>query len=190
MDVQLTAAGTRPLLMHNGRLANPLDPAAKRLAGLTGKRSKTDDDHAAIADAEWLGALYTDEVTGAPELPVDNLWRSLFDAAKKNKLGESVKRGLLVISVTFEYDGPQGIRALAADPNHRLTCNAKVSGRTTPRTRPLFRSWGFAARLLVDDSELDKDDVRAIAERAGTYYGLGDWRPRHGTFKITEFTAS
>ena len=40
MKVRLTATGTRPLIMHNVRLASPLNPFAKKLKELNAKFTK------------------------------------------------------------------------------------------------------------------------------------------------------
>ncbi len=41
------------LMMHNGRTKDPLDPYAKALKKLTGKRKKTDADYLEISRLEW-----------------------------------------------------------------------------------------------------------------------------------------
>ena len=44
--------GVAPLVMHNGELANPMSEGAKALKRVTGKKAKTDADHAEIARVE------------------------------------------------------------------------------------------------------------------------------------------
>ena len=72
MRFRITITGTAPLLMHNGRLANPLDPSTQALKSLTSKRKKTDDDLFDIARAEFLGGLYIDPDVG-PYVPGENV---------------------------------------------------------------------------------------------------------------------
>ena len=43
-EIKLKITGTRRLIMHAGRLADPLDPITKNLAKLTAKRAKTEAD--------------------------------------------------------------------------------------------------------------------------------------------------
>ena len=45
-------------MMHNARLANPLDPLVQEIKKLTGKRKKTEDDLLQIARLEWEGGFY------------------------------------------------------------------------------------------------------------------------------------
>lgn len=56
--MKLRLTGIAPLLMHDNKAANPLNPYAKAMKALTGKRKKTDDDLAEIARIEWEAGLY------------------------------------------------------------------------------------------------------------------------------------
>ena len=44
MQLIIKLTGQRPLLMHNGRLANPMDKYTREISTISGKRSKTDED--------------------------------------------------------------------------------------------------------------------------------------------------
>lgn len=185
MDFRITIEGTASLLMHNSRLANPLDPAAKALKRLTGKRNKTDADYAELAHVEFVGGIYHDREVG-PYLPGDNIWRCLFDAARKTKRGPKVKEGLFVKSECnpLAYRGPRDLDGLWADENFRLNVTVVNPGQRSrvPRCRPMFREWRTDALGYIDTSVIDLAEVEAIAETAGQLIGLGDWRPRYGRF--------
>jgi hypothetical protein len=53
-----TAVNGSPLLMHNERLADPIDPYTRWLAELTKKRTKTERDHEEIGRREFMGGGY------------------------------------------------------------------------------------------------------------------------------------
>ncbi|MGM4903324.1 hypothetical protein AB8B21_30825 [Tardiphaga sp. 866_E4_N2_1] len=53
-DIVLRLHGTRRLIMHAGRLSDPLDPVTKNLAKLTSKKMKTEADHEAIGKSPWM----------------------------------------------------------------------------------------------------------------------------------------
>lgn len=183
MDFTITLTGTEPLLMHNSRLANPLDPATRALKKVTSKRSKTDDDHAEVARLEYLGSLYFDADIG-PYLPGDNIWRALYDAAKKRKMGPRVKEGVIITSNfnPISYGGPRTLNQLWADENYRLTASVKVGTSRVMRCRPMFRTWTCEADGVLDTGQMDIGDLTAIADTAGALVGIGDWRPRYGRF--------
>lgn len=179
----LTLTGTTPLLMHNVRLADPLDAAAKALKKISSKRKKTDDDHAELSEAEFMGGLYLDPDVG-PFIPGLNIAASLLEGAKLNRLGTRMKRGLLITTEInpLVYDGPR-------DPvemwNSGVFTHRAAVGVTTNRvmrTRPVFREWTTQAEGLIDESQLDFNELTQIAQNAGDFAGLGDWRPRFGRF--------
>lgn len=183
LELSLKITGDAPLLMHSSRLSDPLDPATKALKVASGKRSKTDDDHAAVAEAEFLGSLYCDPDIG-PYLPGENIHASLVGGAKLDKLGQKVTRGLLVKTDVnpIIYDGPRDPIGLWKDGRFTHRASVKVMAARVIRTRPVFLTWVTEASLLVDESQLDLEQVRHIATSAGAFIGLGDWRPRFGRY--------
>ena len=178
--------GIEPLIMHNSRLANPLDPMARALKQVTSKRQKTDDDHLKMAELEFFGGLYIDPDAG-PYLPSDNVWRCLYDGGKKHKLGTAVKEGVLITTPInpLVYKGPRTAEALWADETFRHFASAKVGMQRVNRTRPIFRNWKADAEGILDPSVLNLEQLRQVADTAGRVTGLGDWRPRYGTFTAT-----
>jgi len=184
MDLTLDITGTSPLLMHNARLADPLDPMARDLKKVTSKTKKTDDDHAEMARLEFLGALYCDPQVG-PYLPGDNIFRALVDAARKRKLGKKVTEGVFVTSSInpIAYGGPRDPNELWKDGGFVNRASAKVGMARVNRTRPQFTTWRTNANLYLDTDVLDVDDLRDIVDISGRLVGLGNWRPRFGRFE-------
>ncbi len=186
MNFTITITGTAALLMHNGRLADPLDPATKALKAATGKRTKTDADHEEISRVEFAGGLYLDPDIG-PYLPADNIWKTLQVAARKSKQGKQVEEGVIIISEVnpLSYDGPRDLDGLWANKNFVSRRTVVNQRNRVARTRPIFQQWKVAADGILDESALNLGDLRTIAERAGNLVGLGDWRPRYGRFTAT-----
>lgn len=184
MDLTLNIAGTAPLLMHNARLADPLDPMARALKKVTSKTRKTDDDHAEMARLEFLGALYCDPDVG-PYLPGDNFFRLLVDAARKRKLGKKVTEGVFVTSNInpVGYPGPRTPEALWEDGGFTSRASAKVGMARVNRTRPQFNNWRSSAELYLDTDVLDLEDLKDIVNIGGRLVGIGNWRPRFGRFE-------
>lgn len=180
---RITLDGTAELLMHNSRLANPLDPATKALKRVVDKRNKTAEDYEQIARLEHVGSLYIDPGVG-PYIPSDNIWRTLFDAAKKHKMGPRIKEGVVFQNAVnpIAYKGPRDAAGLWADENFRHMASVKVGTRRTMRCRPMFKQWRTEAEGILDPNVLDLQDLANIAETAGSVIGIGDWRPRYGRF--------
>lgn len=183
-----TGAG---LLMHSSVMADPLDPKAKALKRLTKKLNKTDEDHREMQQVEMSGGMYHDPDIG-PYIPSDNIWRCLYDAGKRRKLGVKIKEGLLIDAGDdgrgvnpLSYTGPRDKPSLIADANFRFTVSCKIGVQRVMRTRPLFRNWRVDAEGVLDPNVLDLAELEQVAEMAGLYVGLGDWRPRYGRFVST-----
>lgn len=190
IDFRIRLSGTGALLMHNGQLADPLAPATKALKAATGKRTKTDEDHEQVARIEHLGSLYFDPAIG-PYVPGDNVWRSLYDSAKKSKQGKAVQEGVVITSDVnpLSYDGPRTAEELWADKNFVFRATVKNQMSRVVRTRPIFQQWSTEANGILDEGALNLADLRAISIRAGQLCGLGDWRPRFGRY-VAEVTAA
>ncbi len=56
------------------------------------------------------------------------------------------------------------------------------------RHRPKFDDWSLEFQIINQDPTiLHKDTLKRILEDAGKYYGLGDYRPEFGLFKVENF---
>nr|DAL34343.1 MAG TPA_asm: hypothetical protein [Caudoviricetes sp.] len=179
----ITLTGNTPLLMHNSRLSDPLDPATKALKRISGKRSKTDDDHEAMGEAEFMGGLYLDPDVG-PYIPDLNIAATLLGGAKLNKLGTKVTRGMLITTPVnpVSYDGPRDPAEMWKSGRFSHRASVGVGQSRVMRTRPVFYDWAVQADGLIDESQLDFDQLIQIASNAGDFIGIGDWRPRFGRF--------
>jgi hypothetical protein len=185
-----TAVNGSPLLMHNERLADPLDPYARWMAELSGKRKKTERDHEELGRREFIGGGYWlhDDGPGTnptgPCVPTWNIIRCLQAGATRFKLGKQVVRGLVpVTDVTpLVYDGPDDADALWRSASFVSRKGVGVGQSKVIRTRPSFTDWQVDAELELDLTILDPATVASIAVSAGLYEGLGDNRPRHGRF--------
>lgn len=178
--------GVSPLLMHNGHLADPMNPFAKAMKVISGKRKKTDADYAELAKIEFLGGLYTDE-DGQPVIPGEVLEATLVAGAKTSKKGKVAKSAIIVDgNFPLEYDGPKSPDALFDDANHRHVVGVRVGQARVMRTRPKFNRWALRFKVHYLPDVLDAGEVGDFVAVAGRVCGLGDGRPRFGRFDLVE----
>lgn len=186
MKVRLTAKGTRPLLMHNVRLASPLNPYAKQLKALNAKRNKTDEDRLAIARVEFEGSLYFDEEIG-PYIPGPNLLASLIEGGRLTKAGKKIERGVNVDDLVMPliYRGPRDVESLWGGGESEFVDmrTVVVQRNKVDRCRPIFRQWAFEADILLDPAVIDLDEFTEVARNAGAMAGIGDYRRMYGRFE-------
>lgn len=177
--------GVAPLLMHNGRLADPLDDYSKKLKKITSKRDKTDADDEEMARREWFGSLYLRD--GKACLPGEILEAALVAAARKQKKGKQAQSGIICPdSYMLVYNGASDPKELWDDPKYRFTVGVKIKQSRTMRTRPIFRDWSCKIQVQYDDRQLNEEEVRHIVKVAGEEVGVGDWRPKYGRFKVEQ----
>lgn len=191
MDLTITLRGERPLLMHNGRLANPLDYYARELKKINGKRKKTDDDYANLMRIESRGGAWETE-DGLLGIPNAAVWRSIYDAAKAFKLGEDIKKALLfddLIEPLTIKGSEITVDDFLRQDNSIDYRSVKIQRVRTMRARPIVRDWESTHDFTLNGSVIDVGNLEPILERAGTLVGLGDWRPTYGTYTATLETA-
>jgi len=181
--IKVKITGTRPLLMHSDKFADPLNPLTKAHKELTSKRKKTDEDHELIAKSEWLGGLYIDE--RGPFLPGVNIEATLIGGGKLSKMGTQLKRSVEVIDERcyLEYPGPKDAEGLWAAGFYDAR-SVKVQTARIMRYRPIFRKWSTECEVAFDPEVINRAEVIKCLEDGGAYCGVGDYRPKFGRFTV------
>lgn len=181
--------GLAPLVMHNGQLADPLNPFSKAMKAISGKRKKTDADLAQMADIEWRGGLYTDG-NDRPVVPSRVIEAMIAKGATRSKEGKQALSGMFVESdgrLSFAGDNLT-IDQLCASPDHRLTVGVRVGQSRVMRTRPIFKDWSVTFEVSASTEVVtDSASLRRWVSDAGAFIGLCDYRPRYGRFDVTSF---
>lgn len=194
--VIVRVAGTAQLLMHNVRLANPLDEYAKAIKLITSKPKKTDADYEEIFRLEHAGSLYYTTTTG-PCIPGRMIRASIINGARLLKLGTAVERTMLVKETNAKliYDGPRDRDKLYQSGHYTdirpVSGQGARGGSKTMRCRPMFEPpWSVTFTLSVDPTIISLDNLRQCVERAGAHHGFGDGRSEgNGRFEIVEWAS-
>jgi len=180
---QCRITGATPLLMHNGLLADPLNPITKLMKQISGKRDKTEADFAELSRLEWYGGLYSQD--GRPCIPGEMIEAMMLEASRKKKKGPQAKAGLIVpLNALLEYEGPQDIDEMWKSGQFIHKIGVRVQKNKVIRTRPIFSQWAATIEIHYLPSLLNKSDIAGFIETAGEIVGLGDWRPKFGRFEV------
>jgi hypothetical protein len=197
---RINLTGESPLLMH----ADDLQWRAKLDRWLTNpenkRLSKAGDDRTPAW--KWLGYVYHDAHRFG--LPADNLMTMLREGGAKvptGKRGATFKRqsqsGLIVDQLMWPIMTAAAIEvpwapftaleeekdyelheAAAVEHGFELFAKGVTVGRAKHiRVRPRFDVWTTSGTMTVVDETITEEILRLILEMAGTYCGLGDWRP-------------
>jgi len=183
---QLLLTGDTPLLMSSGEVDRDSDTyVAYRL--LSKSRNKSVEDEARLRELEWYTRLYFDADIG-PYIPGKNIKELLRSAATKFRMGENVKRSLVIpdYRIPLIYDGPREADGLWKEGFRYTTmvANAGAGSGRVERCRPCFDEWSLECEIAFDPEELDFKLLESIVQRSEKY-GLGDYRPEFGAFQAT-----
>lgn len=180
--------GIRPIIMHNGLLADPTNEYTRGIKDITSKGSKkmSDTDHEKRNWLEWQGGLYWTDGIG-PVIPSDNIERCIQLGAQKSRIGKDVQAAVFCTMPEFalNYDGPKDKAKLFADPRFTIRKGVGVNQSRIIRIRPMFPTgWSLNFSVEFDDAILNEKSLFKSMVDAGTLVGLGDWRPKFGRFTV------
>lgn len=197
--VEVVIRGVSPLLMHNVRLANPLDRYTKQMGVLNREKKVKNADKEAIAAemarVEWEGGLYHSETDRhndgmGPYLPARNIHQAIHEGAKMTREGPAVREGAYAAAPKFrlEYEGPRTVAELweagFVDQRMVVVGQAKIL-----RTRPIFEQWSATIRFAINPEVCDADRFIEFIRAAGAFKGVGDGHSgimAMGRFEVVE----
>jgi hypothetical protein len=188
--MKATWTGIRPLLMHNGLLADPTNPYVISIKKITAKKNKkTDADNHEIGRLEWLGSLYLGEDGKSLVIPSDNIERCIQEGARKSRLGKDAQAAVFCseVEVPIQHDSIRGRvpETLFDDPRFVLRKGVKITTNRVIRVRPIIPTgWAVSFTLEYDETIINQRNLEQAMRDAGSLIGLGDWRPKFGRFTV------
>jgi hypothetical protein len=193
-EIKVTWKGETALIMHRGELADPLDHFAKAISrqAKIAKKQKTESEYATLYRLEWEGSLYIDPKIGIV-IPADNILKAIIEGARRAKLGKAVEASVFVRGIDplghhevikLIYEGPQETDPLWKNSNFVFKRTLRVGKNRLVRCRPIFRQWSVTFLVRFDTDMIDLSALIDAMRVAGERIGLGDWRPRYGTFQV------
>lgn len=179
------------LIVHNGELANPLNPYVRQI-NLLAKKGRGLKDEAQleeIAELEFLGSLYTQN--GVIGIPPHVIFTVLRNGARKFKKGKTIESGVIVKDFfPLKYDGPSSPEELFRYTNEAgerpfVDQRMVVVGRgKVLRTRARFDEWDLPIWFDFDETIVEKLEIEDYLRAAGNA-GLGDAKSLgYGRFEV------
>lgn len=202
---RVVLTGKAPLVMHNPRTADPDDELQAAIAEIAAMGTRmTPEDRKRKENLQWRASLYTGDIKVGNEVVerviVPKMWltRAWEEGGKTLGSGVNSKGAAVLRSVTsaeielpLDYDGPQDIPELAADPRFRwrTMINPNPTGgkkKLLPSVRAIFPAgWKLTAEMSVNTNMgLSWDDFQRASHAAGNI-GIGDARKlANGRFHV------
>lgn len=200
---QVELVGKTGMLHHHDNIdwADEMDEWKNNPANKKG--SKAGDDRSPAW--RWLGSLYHDGAVVA--MPQDNLMRAFMEGGAMvpvpgGRNGKTFKAqtqsGMLVgeafwpllvgrEDATIPVAPLLALQTVADFREHQATVKrqgfelhlkrAKIGASKHVRVRPFFATWKLRGTIHVWDDQITDGALTDILQYAGTYKGLGDWRP-------------
>jgi len=125
--------------------------------------------------------------------PAEHIFQVMVKAAagfqisgRGKKTYKDCVKGLLAVTPEYiPHLTPKGEHVKDYEIDSRAV---RIQSARVIRHRPLLREWRLAFHLTTKDTELLPITViQEILTEAGRMYGIGDYRPRYGTFRVTKF---
>jgi len=197
---EITLTGESPLLMHADNLIWREEIDKWRKDPLNKKLGKAGDDRSPAWS--WLGYMYNEG--GIVGLPSDNLMTCIRDGAtqvivqgKKTFKAQS-QSGLLVDQILWpiyttkntpvkwssfveligDNDFEKHQETAISEGFELFIKSAKIGQAKHVRVRPRFDSWVSGGTITVFDPMITKKVLEQIFYMAGSFCGIGDWRPK------------
>ena len=186
-EIKVKIVGVSPLLLHNGQTADPTNKFSRQMKEISGKRKKTDEDYAEMSRIEWFAGLYVNH-SKQIILPASLFEASIYDGAKKSKLGKAFKSAVFVyddaiLDIGEKYKDPED---LWSQEKYRDVRGVRIGQARVMRTRPILHTWSAEYVISFDDEQVNLSDVQRAINDAGSKCGVGDFRPRFGRFELAE----
>jgi len=175
--------GVSPLLMHRPNLST----------GASRRRSEIPSP-----EEEALEALYTSgDIIVVPSINVKAMIR---DAGRNYRIPQRKATYGAYIKAGVDIEPSPYIPLLNPGTNKPYRVSEKpwavdirpvvVQRNRVLRARPRFDNWALEFKVInLDPGLLKADIIKQILVDAGKYYGLGDFRPEFGRFKVEKFEA-
>jgi hypothetical protein len=182
--------GIRPLVMHNGLMADPTNHLVRRIKEITSKGTKklTESDYEERDRLEWEAGLYWDSEDGLV-IPSDNIERCIQLGAQKSRIGKDVQAAVFCSTphVALNYSGPKDKDKIYADPRFTLRKGVAVQKSRIIRIRPMIPTgWSLTFEVEFDETIVNPKSLLKAMTDAGSLVGIGDWRPKFGRFLVEE----
>lgn len=174
-SIDVTIEGTVPLLQHRF----PEEPVEKKTTKKTGR-----------IDYEAEGELSLYQLDdGTIYQPATHIEQSMVRGATSFQIpgkGKLTYKSLFQAAVFVEPDCIEHKK-----PKWIMDKRAVIVNRARVwRYRPRFDEWALDFSIVVLDEQLAPEVVREVLDQAGSFVGIGDFRPKFGRFSVTSWAVN
>lgn len=182
--------GLNYLLTNNPQTVDPFNRYSKAKKVITNKRTaKTEDDLIELGNIETESKIYFDDDLGV-YVPTRWLTEAICTAAFRTiKVGKDKMRGGIFAvdeKAKLNYIGMEKVKTITdvvMNPEFRHRAMLPQGQVRVAKDFPIFKKWSFSTDIEFDDTVVDFEGLKRIAEYTSMYVGFGDFRPTFGRGK-------
>jgi hypothetical protein len=186
-QANIKITGINYLLQNNPQTVDPFNKFSKMMKVITKKRTgKTEDDLIELGNIETESKIYFDDELGV-YVPTRWLTEAICTGAfGVIKVGKDKMRGGIFptddkAKLTYkEMSKVKTIADVVGNPTFRHRALLPQGQVRIPKDFPIFKEWSFEAGIEFDDTVVDFNGLKSVAERTARYVGFGDFRPTFG----------
>lgn len=187
---RITITGLNYLLTNNPQTVDPFNRYSKAKKVITNKRTaKTEDDLIELGNIETESKIYFDDELGV-YAPTRWMTEAICTAAFRIvKVGKDKMRGGVFAvdeKAKLNYIGMEKVKTITdvvMNPEFRHRAMLPQGQVRVAKDFPIFKKWSFATDIEFDDTVVDFEGLKRIAEYTSMYVGFGDFRPTFGRGK-------
>jgi hypothetical protein len=184
---RITVTGINYLLTNNPQTVDPFNRYSKAKKAITNKRTgKTEDDLIELGNIETESKIYFDDELGV-YAPTRWMTEAICTAAFRIvKVGKDKMRGGVFAveeKAKLNYIGIEKVKTITdvvMNPEFRHRAMLPQGQVRVAKDFPIFKKWSFATDIEFDDTVVDFEGLKRIAEYTSMYVGFGDFRPTFG----------
>lgn len=160
--------GTSPLIVHRFSAK-----AIRMMEEKQQKATKTKKHDLRIPEEDFNGARHLNE-NGQDCFPSDGIKAAVVRAGQL--CGIPMTQGRQLFTIT-SIDG-ENLAPIVSPPPIMRTDTVRIGmGVTDLRYRPEYRDWAIFLRVSFDADNITLEQVVNLINRAGSFVGIGEWRP-------------
>ena len=184
---RITVTGLNYLLQNNPQTVDPFNRYSKAKKAITNKRAgTTEDDLLELGNIETESKIYFDDELGV-YIPTRWLTEAICTAAFRTiKIGKDKMRGGIFSveeKAKLHFAGMDKVKTITdvvKNPEFRHRAMLPQGQVRVAKDFPIFKKWHFTTDIEFDDSVVDFEGIKRIAQYTSTYVGFGDFRPTFG----------
>ena len=174
-EIKVRIDGTKPLLQHKISVLEQAIIGSKSRKNVGARKDENPEDFLYLLNNKICQ-------------PAEHIYNAIVKRAGNYKITGRGKKSYKELVIGALEVKPDMIEHLNQEwvVDERTVVIPATRGRAV-RKRPKFEKWALEFSILIHNDDIPTETVKEMLDDAGREGGLGDFRPRFGTFIVTKW---